>query len=751
MIFKRFFPLSLILSSFFSLSAAAESRDSVASSIGELTVFGYRLSENLMHLPQSVSIIDKAEIEFLNGQTTADVLQKSGLLSVQKSQQGGGSPSIRGFEASRILLVIDGVRMNNLIYRAGHLQNLITVDPSSLRQIELLYGPASVAYGSDALGGVIVMSTPDPQLSSGRSVNFFGNASARFSSVNTGTSLHADFNIGGEFFASYTSLSFNRFGDLRSGRNRNPFLPEDDSYIYRHYDVVHQDGKDVLVKNDKFWHQPGSGYLQYDLLQKFLWRPSAQFTHVLDFQFSNTGDVPRYDRLTDMKKDKPKFAQWYYGPQTRLMALYSLRTTNWAGADEADLNVAYQYIDESRHNRKLDDAWLGSRMEKVNVVSLSTDWLRRLGSHKLHAGIDGSLQFLKSTAYATDIDSHERRNLDTRYPDGRNHLFTIEGFLQHDWTINPSLTFTDGLRVGFSSLRSTFLSDEFYPFSSLIGTVAQDNPTWSLSVGLAYNPAQFWKLGVSLSTAYRVPNIDDLAKVFDSEPGMVIFPNPHLHPEQTLNADINVATFDNGVVNWTASVFGSYIFDAIALRPSSFDGKEVIDYDGEPSRIYSTFNRNRAYVVGAQTSIDVAISRNFGANANLTYTYGNYLKSDGIEGMPLDHVAPLYGKVGATFVSTNRKVKAEIFSLFNSKKPASRYNLTGEDNMGYATQNGLNDSDFQGMPAWFTLNLQVSWSPVSNITLDFGIDNILDTEYRVFASGINAPGRNFFTNLHLSF
>ena len=716
----------------------------------ELTVLGNRQAEHLLHVPQTVSVLSRADIMKTGGQSTADVLAKTGLLSVQKSQQGGGSPSIRGFEASRILLVVDGVRMNNLIYRAGHLQNLITVDPGSLQRIELLYGPASVSYGSDALGGVIVMSTPKPELSHDNSIKFFGNAMAGYTSANEGTTLHADFNIGGSKFGSFTSFSFNRFGDLRSGRNRNPFLPDDDSYIYRKYSVVREKGYDRLISNDRYWLQIGSAYDQYDILQKFQWEASERLSHVLNFQFSNTNDVPRYDRLTDMKGDKPKFAQWYYGPQTRLLAVYSLNTTGVIGADEASLHLSYQNIKESRHNRKLNDPWLGSRKENVNVVALNTDWIRHFGNHRLHLGIDGSLQFLKSTAFATDVDTKARKSLDTRYPDGNNHMHNIDVFAAHTWNISPTLTLTDGVRAGYSSLRSTFLSDEFYPFSSLIGTVKQDNPTYSISVGLAYNPAPTWKLGANISTAYRVPNIDDLAKVFDSEPGTVILPNPDVRPEQTLNVDLNAASFKSGVIEWNASVFGSYMFDAITLKASTFNGKDEIDYDGEPSKIYKTHNSSRAYVVGAQTSLKVMMGRNFNADANLTYTYGNYI-GEGLEDMPLDHVSPLYGRVGVGFLTNNNKFSANLFSLFNAKKPLSRYNLNGEDNMGYATENGLANSNFKGMPAWFTLNLQLSYTPEGHVTLQAGIDNILDTEYRVFASGINAPGRNIHGSVTVRF
>ena len=104
----------------------------------EITVAANRQQDVKMNVPQQVYILSRAQIERANAPTAADLLTTDGLLTVQKSQQGGGSPMIRGFESSRVLLVMDNVKMNNLIYRAGHLQNIITVDPSILERVEVL-------------------------------------------------------------------------------------------------------------------------------------------------------------------------------------------------------------------------------------------------------------------------------------------------------------------------------------------------------------------------------------------------------------------------------------------------------------------------------------------------------------------------------------------------------------------------------------------------------------------------------------
>lgn len=717
--------------------------------MNEITISANRQPEVKMRIPQPVYTLGAGRMARTNAQTTADLLVADGMLTVQKSQQGGGSPVIRGFESSRVLLVVDNVRMNNLIYRAGHLQNVITIDPSILERAEILYGPASVNYGSDALGGVVAFQTKSPLLSDTDKLSFKGNSYLRYGSVNDETTGHIDFNIGGRKFASLTSLTYSRFGDLRSGREKNPFL-KDDEYIHRQYEIARSaDGKDLLIPNGQTYHQPQSGYMQYDLLQKLLYRPSDRTNHLLNFQFSNTGDIPRYDRLTDMKGDKPKFAEWYYGPQFRLMTAYTLTTTGVMGADRAGLTIAYQKVKESRHNRKLNDAWLGSRNESVDIVSLSSDWMKLIGNHHLHAGIDGALQFLSSTAYCTDIDTGERGSLDTRYPDGNNRMHNIDLFFSHRWEINPQLTFSAGVRVGYSALRSEFISAEFFPFlSRQVGKVRQDNPTYSLSAGITYNPTHRWKVAFSVSTGYRVPNIDDVGKVFDSQPGLVVVPNPNVRPEKTVNADLNVAHLQTDRLIWELSLFGTYLFDAITLTPYHLDGQPQIEYDGELSDVYANHNSRRAFVTGASTRIKARIHQNLTADAALTYTYGDIIENSAEKRMPLDHVAPLFGRAGLSYESNDKRTFVELYSLFNGRKALKRYNLNGEDNIGYATVKG---EAGKGLPAWFTLNLKASYRPHPNLTLQAGIENLLDTEYRTFASGINAPGRNIFAAIRAEF
>lgn len=198
-----------------------EQKDSIKNvSLNEVVISGNKFSERKKFVIQKVDIISAKEMVKMNAQSTADVLTNTGQVFVQKSQQGGGSPVIRGFEASRIQINIDGIRYNNAIFRTGHLQNVIAVDHNALQQVEVLNGPASTIHGSDALGGVIMLKTKDPKFSKSNRFELTGaNTLMRYSSANQEKTVGGGITFGNNRFASLTQLTFSQFDDLVQGKN----------------------------------------------------------------------------------------------------------------------------------------------------------------------------------------------------------------------------------------------------------------------------------------------------------------------------------------------------------------------------------------------------------------------------------------------------------------------------------------------------------------------------------------------------
>ena len=187
--------------------------------LNQLVISATRWSQTEQELPNKISTISAKDIALQNPQTAADLLGASGEVFIQKSQQGGGSPMIRGFSANRLLYSVDGIRMNTAIFRSGNLQNVISLDPFTMENTEVLFGPGSVIYGSDAIGGVMSFQTLSPRLSSSDLLEVKGKAMSRYATANHEISGHFDINLGWEKWALLTSISINRYDDLRMGRN----------------------------------------------------------------------------------------------------------------------------------------------------------------------------------------------------------------------------------------------------------------------------------------------------------------------------------------------------------------------------------------------------------------------------------------------------------------------------------------------------------------------------------------------------
>jgi hemoglobin/transferrin/lactoferrin receptor protein len=152
--------------------------------LDQVIVSANRWNQTSSNVASRIVSITPREVQLQNPQTAADLLGLSGKVFIQKSQQGGGSPMIRGFATNRLIYTVDGVRMNTAIFRGGNIQNVINLDPFVMEYTEVLFGPGSVMYGSDAIGGVMSFKTIDAELSLNDLAYIKGKAVTRYASAN---------------------------------------------------------------------------------------------------------------------------------------------------------------------------------------------------------------------------------------------------------------------------------------------------------------------------------------------------------------------------------------------------------------------------------------------------------------------------------------------------------------------------------------------------------------------------------------
>lgn len=709
------------------LSYAQESKDTIKPSLlEEVKLIGLRYNRFGKN-SQQITTITKKEIEDQNAQSAADVLSNSGKVTVQKSQQGGGSPVLRGFESSRILLLVDGVRMNNLIFRSGHLQNIITVDENMIDNIDVLFGPASTIYGSDALGGAINIQTKKPVvLSTIYNKRFAGNFNTRYSTVNTEKSGYLDLHFSGRKWASLSSFSYNAFGDLKMGRHKNG---KNDFFGERPFYVETINNQDFVVANEHPLIQKFSGYKQYNAMQKILFQPSQDIQHLLNLQYSTTTDIPRYDRLTDLNNGSLKSATWNYGPQKRLLAGYKYLKENCYANSDLTIGANYQNVEESRITRDFGKPELTSRIEKVNVYSVNADLKTRLENGNLLYGVEAFYDDLNSSATATNIATNNVTQADTRYPDGKNYTLRTDFFTTYFANLNNQTSYNLGARVGYIKLHSD-IENNFLnlPYTS----VDQKSITYSGVAGIVHNHTKNIKVIFNLASGFRAPNVDDLSKIFESAPGTLIVPNADIKPEKTITGDLSVTLSDKNIFEFANTLYYTRLYDAIVTDRFNLNGQNTVNYEGQQSIVLANQNLGKGTIIGYTTSIKARLLQPVHFYGTFNFTHGRIESQKGEK--PLDHIPPINGKVGFNFDS--KWVKVDLFMLYSGKKDLKDYSDSGEDNLQYAAPGGT--------PAWQTYNLKTTITAIKYLKLYTGIENFFDIQYRTFASGINAPGKNIY-------
>lgn len=701
----------------------------------EVVVSGTKWRQVSSAVPSKIVSISQQDVAFQNPQTAADLLSLSGKVYVQKSQQGGGSPMIRGFATNRLLYSVDGVRMNTAIFRGGNIQNVINLDPFAIENTEVLFGPGSVIYGSDAIGGVMSFQTLVPELSLTDEPLVYGKAITRYSSANNERTNHFDIGIGGKKWSSVTSLTYQDFDDLRQGSNG----PDD--YLKPYY-VQRIDSVDRVVTQDDPLVQSPSAYAQLNLMQKIRFKPNEHWDFEYGFHFSETSAYGRYDRHNRIRNGTARYAEWNYGPQSWIMnnLRVSYKTDN-AFFDEMNIRLAQQSFEESRIDRSLNSNERTTNTENVEAYSVNLDFAKNTSlSNTLFYGAEYVLNDITSTGLITDISNGSETEGPARYPQAQ--WSSIAAYVNDEFKATEDVTLQAGLRYNYYQLDATFNTD-FYPFPFTEANLG--NGALTGSIGAVYRPAASWIISANLGTAFRSPNVDDVGKVFDSEPGAVTVPNPDLEAEYAYNADLGIAKVFGDAVKLDVSGYYTILQNALVRRNFQLNGLDSIMYDGAMSQVQAIQNAAVAHVYGVQAGIEVQLPAGFSFSSDINYQVGEEELDDGTTS-PSRHAAPLFGVSRFTYKAN--KLMLQAYATYQGERKAE--DMPAEE-LGKTEIYALDENGNAYAPAWYTLNIKAMYQFTKYLSATAGIENITDQRYRPYSSGISAPGRNFIIALQAKF
>jgi len=550
-------------------------------------------------------------------------------------------------------------------------------------------------------------------------LSFKPSFSARTASANAEKTLHANIEIGNKNYAGIFAYTRSEYGDLRAGKNRDDRFPD----FGKRIDFIEvENGEDVLRTNEEDELQIGTGYTQQDFFSKMRYVPHERIDFNLNLQYSTSGDVPRYDRLTERNSDGLKFAEWYYGPQDRVLASLNTKITGEGFFDELYLINSYQKIDEDRYSRLYNDSVLETNLEDIHVWASSLDISKDL-SEKLNLRIGGEIQY-------NDVHSTAGENQFTRYPSGENSMLLSGVYAKTGYSISQNTDWQAGLRYSYSISKLLYGRDEVFEWPSYFYEgIENKNSNLSFLTSVSHSIDKL-SLYANAGSSFRAPNIDDLAKI-RVKADEISVPNPELKPEQSWNAEIGLA-YQTEQWTFRANSFYTSLKDAIVRENFSLiDGSTTYLINGEELNVVANQNATKAQVYGISLHGKIAITKNLRFRTDANLVKGRSFDENDL-GIPLGHIPPFYGKSEVIFDKS--KLKLRLAYRFNGAKKLKDFGGS-VDNPELATP--------EGSLAWHTWNMYNTYSISDKYSLSFAIENILDIHYRTFSSGVSAPGRNF--------
>lgn len=610
-----------------------------------------RTRRRIWDVPEEVGVVKPADQPERAVTQTSDLLKEEAEIMLQKTNLGGGSPIMRGMSGNRVLLMVDGFRLNNGIFRLGLNQYMNTIPGGQLEQIEVVSGPTGVQYGSDGLGGTIHMRSSDPASLGPANVTYRG-----FLSTADGTHTHrvnGHGNVGDTFFSAH--LQQNDYQDLEAGGD--------------------------------FGEQLATGYDSWD--------GSFQATHLLNENrrlrlintISEAQNVPRTDRIVSGRD-----ILWEYHPQKQ--RLHGLRYEETRASGMFDfMDVGLGYLEQDEGTRRISSSSPNRLREERTLVDtwqFNGTFTKLQGPIRWVYGFDTQWDAVDSTGLTRDLSTDEVSAAPGKFPNDAD-TNTMGLFGTAAWQLAPRQEVKLGLRQTIVNLTGTLAPP--------IGQVDEDYDQLTPSLAWHWDSDQVF-VGLNISQGFRAPNLEDALALGPSNQGFDA-PNPGLAPETLWNYE--------AILRWRApygvvqtSLYTARYEDLIERVPGTYQGDDT--YLGEP--VFILDNVGEARVDGVSLQYDLPINAYLRMNTDATYTYGT--QTDRNE--PMSRIPPLRGNLRAYFEKSRWRL-ASIFTwaerqdrlsprdLDDSRIPAdgtpgygvlhlrSRYQITDQIGVNLALEN----------------------------------------------------------------
>jgi outer membrane receptor protein involved in Fe transport len=659
----------------------------------------------LLDSPVTTAVIDAEDISERAYRTLPQALRDVPGVMVQETAYGHGSPYIRGFTSFRNLMLIDGVRLNNSVFRPGPNQYWNTVDAWSLDRLEVVKGPSSVLYGSDAMGGTVQAFTRSPWDYPADGA-LHGQISFRTADAANYDILRAEF--GGALSPDtgiMVGLTAKTFGDVRGG-------------------------KDV-------GRQPETGYDETDFDFKFEHNLDDNTRLTIAHQQVAQRNVPRTHRTVngidweglDVGSDlKREF------DQDRALTYVQLNSVDTGSSwfDDINMGLSYQSQDEVRDRIKGSGAAEQQGFD-VGTLGVFTHLTRRADSGTWTYGFeyyrDDVNSFLNKASGNSAADDIQGPVAD----DATYDLFGL--FVQDDFAVNDRLDLIAGARWNFAAAKSDKVRDP------VTNTRTSVDDSWDALVGslrFVYDLDQdHTRLFGGVSQGFRAPNLSDLTRFDSAKSNEFEIPTTNLDPEFTTTVELGIRREDE-TRSMEASIFYTDVRDQILRVPTG-----NINGDGDFEVTKANVGNGELYGIELQASQRFAeVWTVFGFGAWLEGERSTFPTSNPVAvNEPFDKTMPLTMQLGLRWDDPGGALWGEAVVVWADKADA----LSSSD------KKDSTRIPEGGTPGYTVLDLRGGYRASDAWSFNYGLENVFDEDYRIHGSGLNRPGRNLFFGLTFSF
>lgn len=556
----------------------------------EIQVTATRRPMKTSAVSASLSIVNSEEI-------AADKLLTDGLamqpgVFLQQTTPGQGAAIVRGLKGSEVLHLVDGMRLNNAIFRNAPTQYMALVAPGTLERIEIVRGAPASLYGSDAVGGVVQAISRIPRFTSS---GIRRGATIAFDTADLARIVRASVDFGDEKLAALVSGAYLQSGNRRTGQGSRVGPTGYES----------RGGRIALAVT-----------------------PDEERRWLFDLQFAEQPATPRFDELVPgFGETEPASSEFLFAPNQRVFGHVQHVRRDWLMNATWNFDFGWQRIVDDRITRNFASS---TRRYESNSSDLFGITLNVSGDNAFGSWVAGAEIYhdrVKSDRTEQDLGTGSLAPVAARFPDGSN--------------MDQAALFGNVLRqVGSRSsisggVRFSAISTDLAATAASVATTSTQNDV-SADLGWITDLTERTQLTANLGYGFRAPNVFDLGTLGERPGNRFNIPNADLESERITQVDFGIRHRRENVV-LDVVLFGLHYSDRIASIQTgavSADGRDITQSQ----------NIEEADIYGAEISASWTPSAQMGADLVLNYLHGK--QSEVVAGtVPADRIPPLNGQL----------------------------------------------------------------------------------------------------------